>query len=84
MNIITVAGINLLIGLMPGIDNWGHLGGLLGGTLFAWLGGPLLKVEAEMGSYRLGEQRQAEAVLAAGAGVGIFFALLAALKIIIG
>jgi rhomboid protease GluP len=84
MNILTVAVINLIIGLSPGIDNWGHLGGLLGGTLFAWLGGPLLRVEQEMGAYKLSDNRQTETVLAAGAGVGILFALLAALKIIIG
>jgi rhomboid protease GluP len=26
------------------IDNWGHLGGLLGGLIFAWFGGPLLEI----------------------------------------
>jgi rhomboid protease GluP len=40
-NLILIAVVNFLIGLSPGIDNWGHLGGLLGG-LFAWLGGPVL------------------------------------------
>ncbi|MCJ7718054.1 MAG: rhomboid family intramembrane serine protease, partial [Anaerolineales bacterium] len=39
--IIQVAAINLLIGLSPGIDNWGHLGGLIGGAIFSWFGGPL-------------------------------------------
>ncbi len=39
-NIILVAVINFIIGLSPGIDNWGHLGGLLAGTAFAWLAGP--------------------------------------------
>ena len=29
--------INLIFGLsMPGIDNWGHIGGLIGGALVAW------------------------------------------------
>jgi len=31
--IIPLIVINLLIGLMPGIDNWAHLGGLIGGVL---------------------------------------------------
>ena len=37
-------GINLLIGFMPGsrIDNWGHIGGMLGGALLAWRIGPRL------------------------------------------
>lgn len=31
--IIPVIVINLLIGMMPGIDNWAHIGGLIGGVL---------------------------------------------------
>jgi len=27
---------NLFISLAPGIDNWGHVGGLFGGAIFAW------------------------------------------------
>jgi rhomboid protease GluP len=41
-NIIIIGVINLLIGTTGGIDNWGHLGGLLGGAAFAWFAGPLL------------------------------------------
>lgn len=41
--ILQVAVINLLIGLSPGIDNWGHVGGLLGGVAFTWLAGPVLQ-----------------------------------------
>ncbi len=35
---------NLLIGFLPGsrIDNWGHIGGLLGGAVLAWRIGPRL------------------------------------------
>jgi len=43
--IIQVAVINLIIGLSPGIDNWGHFGGLIGGILFAWFAGPVYKLE---------------------------------------
>ena len=39
-NIGLVIVVNLLLGLNGGIDNWGHLGGLLGGLLLAWLIGP--------------------------------------------
>lgn len=87
-NIITVAVVNLIIGLSPGIDNWGHIGGLLGGTLFAWFGGPLLEVEADMGtpggapggSLKLSDRREPGTVLAAVLLVALFFASLAAVK----
>ena len=39
-NIGFVIVVNLLLGMQGGIDNWGHLGGLLGGLLLAWLCGP--------------------------------------------
>ena len=39
-NIAFVLVVNLMIGLSGGIDNWGHLGGLAGGTLLAWMCGP--------------------------------------------
>lgn len=44
LSILQVIGINLLIGLAPGIDNWGHLGGLLAGLGLAWVTTPLYQV----------------------------------------
>ncbi len=38
--IVMVALINLGLGLSPGIDNWGHLGGLIFGTSLTWFTGP--------------------------------------------
>ena len=37
-HMLFILGINLFIGFMPGsrIDNWGHIGGMLGGALLAW------------------------------------------------
>ena len=32
--------INFLLGLNPSIDNWGHMGGFLGGSIAAGLLGP--------------------------------------------
>lgn len=46
-NVIQVALINLALGLSPGIDNWGHLGGALGGFVLAWFGGPKLSFKAK-------------------------------------
>jgi rhomboid protease GluP len=39
-SVLMMIAINLVLGLSPGIDNWGHLGGLVGGFLFAWFAGP--------------------------------------------
>jgi len=41
-NIVFVAVINFIIGLSPGIDNWGHLGGIIGGTAFSLMAGPVV------------------------------------------
>ncbi len=38
--LLFVALINLGLGLSPGIDNWGHVGGMLAGAGLAWFLGP--------------------------------------------
>lgn len=42
--VLLVALLNLGLGLMPGIDNWGHLGGLLTGGVLAYLLGPRFEI----------------------------------------
>ena len=43
--LIETIGINLLLGTVnPMIDNWGHIGGFIGGVGMAWLIGPKLYV----------------------------------------
>jgi rhomboid protease GluP len=79
--IIFFAGINLLFGLSPGIDNWGHIGGLLGGTLFAWFGGPLLRVDGIYPSLKLVDDRPEGDIVRAGINVGVLFAVLTAVTI---
>jgi rhomboid protease GluP len=74
--LVIVAVINLVIGMSPGIDNSGHIGGLVGGTLFAWFGGPVLKVEHGLGGYTLTDSRESRQVVLAWLGVAILFASL--------
>lgn len=45
--VLQVAVLNLLIGLAPNIDNWGHVGGLVGGAALTWLVGPLFVLHNE-------------------------------------
>jgi rhomboid protease GluP len=49
---------NLILGFSStGIDNWGHLGGLVGGGIFALLAGPLFAVEGMYPDLRLNDRR---------------------------
>jgi rhomboid protease GluP len=74
MNVIYVAGINLLIGFSTtGVDNFGHLGGMLGGILFTWFGGPRWKMEGFFPSVRLVDERAGHGALAGSVAVLLFF-----------
>jgi rhomboid protease GluP len=42
---VMIIVINLIIGMSPGIDNWGHVGGLMVGIVFAWFAGPMVAIE---------------------------------------
>lgn len=52
-NLGLIITVNLVIGLQPGIDNWGHLGGLIGGAIFSWFAGPLLQAQTTFYGYEL-------------------------------
>jgi rhomboid protease GluP len=68
-NIIFIAAINLfIIGSLPGIDNWGHIGGLVGGLMFTTFAGPLYELEGIYPDYYLVDRRPFSAVIL-GAGM---------------
>lgn len=50
--------LNLFISLAPGIDGWGHLGGLLGGAIFAWFASPIWKVAGVPPEVKLEDERE--------------------------
>ncbi|MCW5877559.1 MAG: rhomboid family intramembrane serine protease [Anaerolineales bacterium] len=81
-SILNVALINLLISLTPGVDGWGHLGGAIGGGLFAGLAAPLYKIEKDENGYFLANQTSAGYVWLASAVVLLLFAGLAAVKLL--
>jgi rhomboid protease GluP len=78
--VIIIGVVNLILGLTPGsaIDNWGHIGGLVGGTLFAWFGGPVLQRLSQNAVLNARGQRE---VIAAGVGVGTLFVFLTVVAI---
>ncbi|MGB8980251.1 MAG: rhomboid family intramembrane serine protease [Anaerolineales bacterium] len=77
-NIIFIAVINLfIIGSLPGIDNWGHIGGLLGGLMFTSFAGPKWAVEGIYPAYHLVDKRSFSAVLVGAGMVVLVFGGLA-------
>jgi rhomboid protease GluP len=80
INIMMVAVVNFVIGVAGSayIDNFGHLGGLLGGLIFAWLGGPLLEVRTTgFTNPVLVDRRSKQEVLLAGLADFLLFATVA-------
>lgn len=73
-NIIVIAGYNLVYGLVNvRIDNWGHIGGLLGGLIFTWFGGPRFRLEGIYPTYQLTDERQGHGALSGATAVLLFF-----------
>jgi len=74
MNLLYIAVINLLIGFTTtGVDNFGHIGGLLGGLAFTWFGGPRWQVEGIYPSLRLVDEREGHGAVTGTAIVLLIF-----------
>ena len=81
INIAVVIGINLfIVGMIPNIDNFGHLGGLVGGGLFAWLAGPLWGESGCFPQVKISDVSDKSRTLPVFLGVCLLFALVALLK----
>ena len=77
-NIIFVVAINLfVIGSLPGIDNFGHIGGLLGGLMFSWFAGPLWDVEEIYPAFQFVDKRPTREIMIGAALVVLVFGGLA-------
>lgn len=80
-NVLFIVAVNLSMGLMtPSIDNWGHVGGLLGGLVFTWFAGPVLEVRQAPAreALVLVDRREAREVFTGAAVVALIFGVLAA------
>lgn len=78
-NVIFIVILNLLLGLSPGIDNWAHVGGLMGGLIFTWFAGPRWEVQGIAPSLHVVDQREPRDIIVGFAVVTIIFCTLAAI-----
>jgi rhomboid protease GluP len=76
-NTLVIIIINLFIGLSPGIDNWGHIGGLLGGAMFAWFASPRWEMAGIFPEVQLEDARETREVITGALLVILVFAALA-------
>lgn len=78
-NVIFVILFNLFLGFSSRglIDNWGHVGGLLGGAVFTWFAGPLWQVAGVYPDLRLADKREFRDVVLGASTVVIVFGALA-------
>jgi rhomboid protease GluP len=83
-NAVFIIAINLFIGLTPGIDNWGHVGGLLGGAIFAWFAGPRWEVAGISPDFHLQDKRESREIFLGAGLVVIVFGALAAWRMLKG
>ena len=78
-NLGVILAINLVFGFMSlaRVDNMGHIGGLLGGTFFAWKAGPLLKIVKQPPFFEVKDVRKSGEILLACLVVFLGFAIIA-------
>ena len=67
-NLIFIIVINLALGAFSSfIDNWAHLGGIIGGLILAWLIGPIYKIQPGPEAEKTGDLAEAAMALRAAA-----------------
>ncbi|NTU74712.1 MAG: rhomboid family intramembrane serine protease [Anaerolineaceae bacterium] len=73
--ILFVVVLNFMLGLTPNsnIDNWGHLGGMLGGLVFAWTAGPVWQMQRKETYLTMVNQVTRKQVIIASAVILVLF-----------
>jgi rhomboid protease GluP len=68
---------NLILGaISPQLDNWGHVGGLAAGLVFAWLAGPVLIVKGLQPDLYLEDEREPLRVFQAAVGLLLIISII--------
>jgi membrane associated rhomboid family serine protease len=79
-----VLALNLILSLTPGIDAWGHLGGLIAGAACGWLLGPrFAAVASDDGTTHVVDQRRWGAVRRRAAAAAVLLLAVAASVILL-
>ena len=81
-NAVFIIVINLFLGLAPNIDTWGHIGGLLGGAMFAWFAGPKWMAIGLPPELSLRDEREPHETLTGALLILLIFGGLAAWRIL--
>lgn len=83
-NVVFVILLNLFLGFSSGglIDNWGHIGGLLGGVVFTLFAGPRWEVTGIFPDYRLTDSREFRDIVLGTSAVIMIFGVLAVWRIV--
>lgn len=76
-NVLFIIFVNLFLGIAPNVDNWGHIGGLVGGLMFASFAGPLWDVEGLPPFVQLVDRREPRDVFNGAIVTAVIFAALA-------
>lgn len=76
-NVVFIIVANLFLGLSPGIDNWGHVGGLLGGLVFTWYAGPRWQLSGVYPDFQLQDSTELREIVNGTSIVVLLFGLLA-------
>ncbi len=81
LNFGMLLAVNLSIGLVPGsrIDQFGHIGGLIAGFIFAMLAGPKWTLKRVEGGVSLSDTRESRDIWMASALVLVAFGVMAAI-----
>ncbi len=76
-NVLFIIFVNLFLGIAPNIDNWGHIGGLVGGLMFTSFAGPLWVVEGIPPLLQLVDRRESRDVFNGAIVTVVIFGALA-------
>jgi rhomboid protease GluP len=82
MNLLMFLAINLVMGFSGIFDNWGHLGGLLGGLAYSWLAGPLWEAQRSADGIDVLDKRSPRNARIIGIGLLLYFILMGVIGIV--